>query len=147
MMRLRVHHLFCSALFVGKGYSEEFCVNMQKVVQWLWKADYEENEKRLVGLVLEPDSICAVCPNQRGTGCILDDNHVVSKDAKLAQALGLAIDQTYSVSDLLQQVAQKLTKEIFETSCNQCEWYQMGLCSYEKLAEKYETYLQKNMDK
>ncbi|MCM1145296.1 MAG: DUF1284 domain-containing protein [Blautia sp.] len=147
MMRLRVHHLFCSALFVGEGYSEEFCVNMQKVVQWLWEAACEEDGERKVTLVLEPDSICAVCPNQVGKGCILDDNHVVSKDAKLAQALGLTIDHAYSVSHLLQQVAQKLTKEIFETSCNQCEWYQMGLCSYEKLAEKYETYLQKNIDK
>lgn len=141
MMRLRVHHLFCSALYVGKGYSEAFCQNMQKAVQWLWNPAAGENEERKAELVLEPDSICAVCPNQKGRGCILDDNHVVSKDAKLAQALGLAIDHTYSVSDLLGQVAQKLTKEIFETSCNQCEWYRMGLCSYEKLAEKYENYL------
>ena len=38
-MRLRVHHLLCSALYAGKGYSEEFCENMDKAVAQ-YAADY-----------------------------------------------------------------------------------------------------------
>lgn len=136
MLRLRVHHLFCSALFVGKGYSESFCENMQKIVQWLWEESSREEEQE-VELISDEDSICTECPNLTKEGCSLEDNHVVSKDIRLAQALQLQIDRSYSVSGLLGHVAQNLTEEIFETSCHKCEWYKMGLCSYEKLADRY----------
>lgn len=135
MMRLRVHHLLCSALYVGKGYNEAFCANMQRVVEWLWKDG--EGEKREVLLIAEPDNICVSCPNLVYDRCKLDDNHVVSKDAALAHALGLEIDCIYPVSELLHIVGSRLTAEIFEESCQNCEWYEQGLCDYEQLARKY----------
>lgn len=151
-MRLRVHHLFCSALYVGKGYSEAFCRNMQKVVTWLWeplsgpeeeKRQREpgdilcEGEKREIRLITEPDEICRACPNLGDEGCKLDDDHVVSKDAALAQALGLEAGRVYPVAELLHTVSSNLTAEIFENSCHNCDWYAQGLCRYEQLAEKY----------
>ena len=139
MLRLRVHHLLCSALFVGKGYSEGFCENMQKIVQWLWEKS-PQGEEREVELIFGEDSICKECPNLTKEGCSLGDNHVVSKDVRLAQALQLQTDRSYSVSALLGHVEQNLTEEIFETSCHKCEWYRMGLCSYAKLADKYSNY-------
>lgn len=141
MMRLRVHHLLCSALYVGKGYSEEFCENMQKVVQWLWEepraGQENEGEMRAAELIAGPDSICGSCPNLCEKGCKLDDNSVVSKDEKLALALGLETGHIYSVSELLQIVEKHLTAENFEDSCHHCEWYEQGLCRYEGLAGKY----------
>ena len=134
-MRLRVHHLLCSALYVGKGYSEAFCENMQKVAEWLWKDD--EGEKREVRLITEPDNICKECPNLVDNGCRLDDNNVVSKDAALARALGLEAERVYLVTELLHTVGGRLTAEIFENSCHNCEWYEQGLCNYEQLARKY----------
>lgn len=139
MLRLRVHHLLCSALFVGKGYSESFCENMQEIVQWLWEKS-SQGEEREVELISGEDSICKECPNLTKEGCSLEDNHVVSKDIRLAQALQLQTDRSYSVDMLLHQTAQNLTEEIFETSCHNCEWYRIGLCSYEKLADKYSDY-------
>lgn len=176
-MRLRVHHLFCSALYGGKGYSEAFCGNMQKIVRWLWEegdvwkaetdgtgqdctmqkeaddagqncvvqkwaGDAEQNRavqrnERTVELTAEPDEICAACPNLGDKGCLLDDNHVVSKDEALAQALGLETGRLYAVPELLQNVEQNLTADIFETSCRSCEWYAQGLCHYEELVKKY----------
>lgn len=133
MMRLRVHHLLCSALYVGKGYSGAFCENMQKVVAWLW----EEPCAGPAELTAGPDIICAACPNLGEMGCKLDDNRVVSKDETLAQALGLETGRAYSVPELLRTVEKNLTAEIFEASCHNCEWYAEGLCHYETLMKKY----------
>lgn len=161
MMRLRVHHLLCSALYAGKGYSEAFCENMQRASAWLWtppaapeeagkeppaapegagkepdSAPHEE-EKRDVWLTVSPDDICRACPNLGEYGCKLDDDHVVSKDAALAEALGLKTECAYPAEELLQTVGCRLTAEIFENSCRNCEWYEQGLCRYEWLAERY----------
>jgi len=157
MMRLRVHHLLCSALYVGKGYSEAFCKNMQKVVQWLWEPLSEpekdkerqgepgyilcEGEEREVRLITGPDNICKECPNLAENGCRLDDDRVVSKDAALARKLGLETGRTYQAAELLYTVHRNLTAEIFEESCHNCEWYEQGLCRYEQLAWKYHSYV------
>ena len=83
MMRLRVHHLLCSALYAGKGYSEEFCENMQKVVRRLWGEPGRKGIEEELKLIAEPDEICTACPNLSDNGCELDDNRVVSKDEAL----------------------------------------------------------------
>ena len=65
-MKLRVHHLFCSALYIGKGYSEGFCKNMDSIVRKLWAENPHEsiptNEPKedngQVELVICPDCIC-----------------------------------------------------------------------------------------
>ncbi|MCM1175350.1 MAG: DUF1284 domain-containing protein [Blautia sp.] len=155
MMRLRVHHLLCSALYVGRGYSEAFCENMQRVAGWLWEPLSEtekdrgmqgepeyilcEGEQREVRLVTGPDNICRECPNLADNGCRLDRNNVVSKDAALAQALGLETGRVYRVPELLHIVGRNLTAEIFEGSCQNCEWYRKGLCRYEPLMRKYQS--------
>ncbi|MDE5933807.1 MAG: DUF1284 domain-containing protein, partial [Lachnospiraceae bacterium] len=143
MMRLRVHHLLCSALYVGKGYSAAFCGNMQKVVTWLWEPlsgpDEEkeqrepgdilcEGENREIRLITAPDDICRECPNLGDNGCKLDDDHVVTKDAVLAQELGLEVGHIYPVTELLHTVSSNLTAEIFENSCHNCDWYGQGRC-------------------
>ena len=137
MMRLRVHHLLCSALYAGKGYSEEFCENMQKVVRRLWGEPGRKCIEEELKLIAEPDEICTACPNLSDNGCELDDNRVVSKDEALARALGLETERIYSAAELLRTVEKNLTAEIFEDSCHNCEWYAQGLCHYENLMEKY----------
>lgn len=139
MRKLRVHHLFCSALYQGKGYNRQFCENMDKVAEWLWsKEAFDEKEERKVELIAFPDTICQACPNLKGDHCSLDDDNVVSKDAKLADALHLQIDKIYSVPELFRCVKENMTEEIFETSCHKCEWYHQKLCSYDSLARKYD---------
>lgn len=154
MMRLRVHHLLCSALYVGEGYSGAFCENMRKAVLWLWGENEQREafrdgqkeadcagqmrDRKEIRLTAAPDEICGACPNLGEAGCLLDDNRVVSKDEALARALGLKTEHLYSVPELLRIVEKNLTEDVFETSCHNCEWYAKGLCRYEKLAEKYQ---------
>lgn len=58
--------------FVGKGYSDEFCRNMQKI-----KARIENGEP--YALVYEADDICAHCPNLTDGVC-KDNDKVLCYD-------------------------------------------------------------------
>ncbi len=157
MVKLRVHHLFCSALFEGKGYSDDFVANMQSIVDRLFpegKAGVADDPSlslgegfgsrrtddplELIELCTEPDLVCSKCPNLQGSVCILDDNDVVSKDESLAKALGLICGRAYLREELIKTVAAALRQEIFENSCRKCRWYKEGLCSYQALRERYD---------
>ena len=59
MKKFRVHHILCTVLYRGEGYSGTFCDNMTQKVREL-KADPEEP----LMLVTDPDMICARCPNR-----------------------------------------------------------------------------------
>lgn len=133
--RFRVHHIFCTALYEGTGYSGEFCENMTAEVERLKK----EPDRYLL-LVTGPDMICAGCPNlQDGEGCVLDHNHVEVKDSLLLKPLGLSEGCRYSYRQLCRHAFQTITKEIFDESCGRCLWYRKGLCSFEKLMSKLKT--------
>ncbi len=140
-MKLRVHHLLCSALFTGKGYSEAFVENMQGVVDELFMPEEADTGKRAaasVELCLEPDIVCKECPNLADGVCILDDNNVVSKDAGLARKLGLECNREYRKKELFGHIARTLSEDIFEESCHKCRWYEEGLCRYDALLARYD---------
>lgn len=149
-MKLRIHHLFCAALFRGKGYSSAFISNMQSVVDRLFYADTKEDcmEKSFaldaeeystekIELCTTPDLICSECPNLVAGVCSLDDNNVVSKDIRLAKALLVEPGRIYQREELIKAVAYALSEEMFEDSCRKCRWYEEGLCSYHLLRERY----------
>ena len=79
MKKFRVHHILCTVLYRGEGYSGTFCDNMTQKVREL-KADQEEP----LMLVTDPDMICTRCPNRTPDDtCVDDKNHVKSKDLEL----------------------------------------------------------------
>ncbi len=63
--------------------------------------------------------------------CVDEMNHVKSKDQQLLEPLHLLEKETYSYEELQQHAKQYLTKEVFEASCRNCQWYKKGLCRYE----------------
>ncbi len=148
-MKLRVHHLFCCALFEGKGYSEAFVKNMRDISCRLFPkenavvdgvnpyAGQAQDEDEEIELCILPDLICSKCPNLIEGACSLDDNQVVSKDRHLADAFGLVCGRSYRKDKLKKAVNEALTEEIFEDSCHRCQWYLEGLCSYQLLRERY----------
>ena len=76
--KFRGHHIVCTSLYEGKGYSGAFCENMTAVVERLRKDPDEE-----LLLVAEPDMICANCPNRTETNeCVHNHNRVVNKDRR-----------------------------------------------------------------
>lgn len=127
MKHFRVHHIMCTNLYQGYGYSGAFCQNMTKMVTWL-----KDHADEPLLLVSDPDEICKKCPNLvEGKYCLDATNHVKSKDQHLLEPLHLLEGQTYTYGQLMQKADKYLTKEVFESSCSKCEWYKQGLCHYE----------------
>ncbi|MBE5889394.1 MAG: DUF1284 domain-containing protein [Lachnospiraceae bacterium] len=127
-MKFRVHHILCTSLYQGYGYSGPFCENMTKIINYLC-----QNPDEPLTLVTEPDAICANCPNLDpiDNGCSGDHNHVHIKDVELLNVLGLEEGAQYSYRQLLTEGIAKFTKEVFEKSCSNCAWYHQGLCNHE----------------
>lgn len=123
----RVHHILCTQLYQGLGYSSDFCTNMTAIV-----SDLRANPDQSVRLVAKGDMICVNCPNRVGTDfCSNGDNHVVIKDRNLLAPLHLVEGESYTYSELIEHSRQYLTREIFEESCSKCNWYKQGVCKYE----------------
>ena len=57
MKNFRVHHIMCTNLYQGYGYSGAFCENMTEMVTWL-----KSNPDEKLLLVTDPDEICKKCP-------------------------------------------------------------------------------------
>lgn len=126
--RLRVHHMLCIPLFAGEGYSDGFSKNMAEKIAWL-----KENPEEALEVVTDPDMICRRCPNLTPEDtCRCEGNGVKEKDRKLALSLNLDLKKMYTFAGLLSHFRERMTEEIFANSCQKCEWFQKGLCSYER---------------
>lgn len=93
MLKLRAHHLNCIPRFNGRGYSKEFCKNMQSIKErFLNGEEYE--------IVSTADDVCCFCPNLINGVCI-DDEKVCRFDKNTADF------GTYDISKI----------------CSDCQWY------------------------
>lgn len=136
MNQFRVHHILCTNLYQGMGYSGAFCENMTKVVTELRKHPETELE-----LVCQPDMICKNCPNlTESGGCGQDANHVAVKDELLRKKLELQKHHQYSYRELCKIAADRLSEKDFTESCQNCQWYRQGLCDYSTLKRNLEYY-------
>ena len=118
MLRLRAHHLLCTRLYEGRGYSEDFVLNMNRVVREL------DDPGQEVQLLASPDDVCIACPNlgSAGSRCTLDNDNASGMDMK--------------VCDALECRKNKMTPELFETVCGECSWHKKGVCTYEDMIKK-----------
>lgn len=105
-----------------------------------------ENAKQPLQAVCGCDIICEGCPNLMKDGSCINSTPaqkenglsegqrcgVDEKDAVLAQELKITPGQVYTYRELTEIVQRQLTREIFDSSCSNCQWYQQGLCSFEK---------------
>lgn len=127
--RFRAHHILCTVLYEGKGYSGAFCENMTAVTERL-----RTNPDEAFILAAEPDLICAHCPNQTENGeCSQDHNRVVDKDHRVLANLGLTEGECCSYREMCEHARARITEELFDRLCGTCEWRMQGLCRYEDL--------------
>lgn len=126
--RLRAHHLLCTALYQGKGYSGDFESNMDRIASRVCR-----EEDLVLCLLDSPDNICEECPNLTAEGCRLDDNSVVVTDRRLLDLLGQSSGNCMTVGQCRRLLRRKITSEIFQELCGECTWKKKGLCSYERL--------------
>lgn len=126
---LRFHHLLCLPLFEGKGYSDDFSVNMARVKE---RAESSEEE---IEFICGFDSICAGCPNKSEKGCLLNEDsgeNIEDKDRYIAELLGVESGFAAQYKTALKMAAEKIDKEEFEKICGQCRWCKAGICGFEK---------------
>lgn len=127
--KCRAHHIICTALYEGKGYSGAFCENMTAVVTRL-----RENPDERLRLVAQPDLICADCPNHGADDdCTQDQNRVVNKDRRVIAMFDLEENGIYTYRRLCEAALAAMTPELFMETCGTCEWRAQGLCRYEDL--------------
>lgn len=112
---LRAHHGMCLAFFVGKGYSDGFTANMERM-----KALLEGNP--LVRIVAETDLICGPCPNHVDGTC-LDIQKVAAYDRQVLERCGLAENTVLPYLEFSELVRQRILlpgkrPEI----CGDCQW-------------------------
>lgn len=128
-MRLRGHHLFCSALYGGAGYSQAFCRRMEELLARAKAGEYME-------LVNGPDDLCAACPHRMlDGGCALGTENVGDRDWNALAVLGLSPGRRVTWAETRPLLAG-VTEETFARVCRDCRWAKEGLCSAQLLREK-----------
>ena len=117
-MDIRPHHALCLAFFRGKGYSEDFVANMEKV-----KAALEAGEP--VRLVEGMDRICAACPNWRGDRCETEEK-VRRYDRAVLTCCAFEPGTIRSYQALRAAVnAHILGPGVREEICGDCQWTEL----------------------
>lgn len=140
--KFRAHHIICTSLYEGKGYSGAFCENMTAIVNRLRSNPDEE-----LVLVAEPDMICANCPNRTVDGkCESNDNRVVEKDRRVMRWLEFNEGTLYSYREMCRHARSHMTEEIFMENCGKCDWRAQGLCRYEELLAQLDACISASSD-
>lgn len=124
-LRFRPHHFMCTLGFEGKGYSESFVENFERIAHEL--RETPRGDDVLIEVVSGTDSICAPCPNRRGTLCETE-TRIQSLDTAHASVIGLVPGEQIRWGDAKQRIKTKMTLEKFDSACAPCSWKNAGLC-------------------
>ncbi|MFA5625685.1 MAG: DUF1284 domain-containing protein [Bradymonadales bacterium] len=128
-MNLRAHHIFCLQLYEGKGYSEAFCKNMNRI-----RHELCEFPKSEICLRIEADDICAHCPNLVNKHCNFGQANTTERDKIALRILGLEEGARVSYALIQARLRSAMTAEAFAQLCSRCYWYEQRVCSWEKLS-------------
>jgi len=127
-LRIRGHHLLCALGFRGRGYSEAFVANMDRIVRRM------RARPRSALVVLDSaDSICAACPNLRADGACRNEKasaRVRAKDRAILRRLGLKPGTAISAAAAYGRVRQAITPALLTGKlCAKCRWKSLGYCA------------------
>ncbi len=125
-LRFRPHHFLCTVGFEGKGYSEAFVENYQRIATGLRNSP--DGDATVIEVVSETtDSICAPCPNRRGDLCETE-TRIRALDAAHARILGLKAGDRLTWGEAKMRIREKMNLENFESACAPCSWKRAGIC-------------------
>ena len=133
MIKIRPHHLLCMRAYIGNGYSEEFKIEMEKVIKELkvynefLKSDNLNNDIKKVNIVFNTDSLCEKCPNKLCENKCASQEKVSLIDEKMIKYFSIK-EGIQNYIDLENQVYNKINEEIFDDICKECQWYNMIDC-------------------
>lgn len=122
MIKLRPHHLLCTQGYSGKGYSDGFVTNMDRVVDSLRHELGTE-----IQLVFTTDDLCTDCPNKRGENLCETQEKVAGFDRKTVEYFGLE-EKKYVYQDIVAYIDDNMTEEMLADICKGCGWYPISAC-------------------
>lgn len=116
--RIRAHHGMCLAYFRGKGYSEKFIKNMDRM-----KRELENNPE--VCIVDEADDIFSHCPNNVSGVCTSMDK-VADYDHQVLALCGLETGVELKWKEFEGMVKDRILETgKRKTVCGDCQWNDM----------------------
>ncbi|MCI9441965.1 MAG: DUF1284 domain-containing protein [Ruminococcus sp.] len=121
-MDLRPHHLLCTQGYSGKGYSEDFVENMDRLTERL-----RGEEPITVRLKFSTDDLCMSCPHMLGTDLCRTNEKVKQFDRKVVEYFHLE-EKEYIYQELVQKIRQEMTPKMLEDICDGCSWYPVSAC-------------------
>lgn len=128
-MKLRGHHLFCTALFSGHGYDQSFTDAMNVLL-------LELKSGCATQLLVGADILCAACPNHRENGgCSLGTENVQKRDRAALRVLDFQQGESASWKEAQKRLST-VTEQEFQAVCGDCRWQKSGLCSFKLLQER-----------
>lgn len=123
MITLRPHHILCMKFYKGKGYSEDFVDNMDKITGLL-----KSKPDSIINLKAGCDILCSCCPHKTNEDGCESGQKVEFLDSAVITSFNLTDGKTYKYGELKELVDKTLTPSMLENICGDCEWYKMGTC-------------------
>ncbi|WP_315166330.1 DUF1284 domain-containing protein [Metaclostridioides mangenotii] len=126
MIKIRPHHILCMRAYQGNGYSEEFNINMKKVIidVDLYNRAYNKTpdiyKDTQVELIFGLDSLCGSCPNNLGEECRSQEN-ISRLDKKVIEIFDLK-EGLYLYKELEEKVFNYMNSDFYNQICSKCEW-------------------------
>lgn len=129
-MDLRPHHLLCTQGYSGKGYSEGFVENMNRITSAL-----RSGEPITVHITFSTDDLCGKCPHMLGTDLCDTNDKVKRFDRKVAEYFHLE-EKDYDYHELVKKIREEITPQMLEDICEGCSWYPVSACREKILGKK-----------
>lgn len=121
MIKIRPHHILCMKAYVGKGYSEDFNINMKEIINEL------RDDSQTIQIVFGLDDICSKCPYNLGNGLCKSQDKVEKIDSKIIDYFNIKEDK-YVYKELKEKIYKKMNEDMFIDICSNCSWYTVTNC-------------------
>lgn len=114
--KLHPHHGLCISFFEGRGYSDNFSLNMSNQI------DILDSENPEITLVFDADAICAECPHNENGRCKTYEK-VYNYDRRVLDFCGLEFGDKLKWQDF-HSLAKKriIEKHLLKNVCADCRW-------------------------
>ncbi len=114
------HHFLCAMNFQGKGYSEAFINNFQKILDQL-----KSNPDQEIIITNRTDSICNACPHKKENQC---KALFISLNKRHEKAFGFIPGDCITWKEALLRIEQRLSLSVFHHICEGCKWKNLKIC-------------------
>ncbi|HBH17695.1 MAG TPA: hypothetical protein DDX14_01890 [Cyanobacteria bacterium UBA9579] len=119
-INLRPHHFLCIQGYKGYGYSKEFEVNMEKVINSL-------KQGASVKITLGSDDICEHCLNPNNNMC--SQAYAEKLDSTVMNIIGLQEGEVVDFQEKTNLLKKIMNPQAHQRICEKCVWMKKGLCT------------------